>query len=466
MKGINQGINHLKKISSTYPKAYAAKPTPDHAWIQMQDLGINSIQIGGGQEGNVSRIQLNPNHPYGRGYNPDWATNLEWILSKAESYGMKIVFHSMGSYWGTSLGIVAPMNNYSLKDPKGNTLKYTPLDDVETLLNQLAGDNSLAHNFLTDPRILWWCPINEARMNIDYVRNWTVQVLRMLHERGAKTSVCVNDGAHTYSESFPYIIPIIGDYVDYLQAHCYNPACIHACTEGGSATDMYALAYADFDHDFKAMINGRGKFPISHLFLTEFGCGFGTYKWHGGTDTITKQQQADYIKAAFDAAKTNGITAVFYHEHIDIHPEPTSYGFGFVDYDGKISNQLAYDSFKNAQLNGVIPNPCQDVSCPENFHCEVINGQGICIENVTPECYTRTFIKHCEGLYGITSGESNFDEACDVNDDGIIDVMDFGIMEFNVCAEPIVSAGLPLGVLLAFIFIILVFGFAGGKRGD
>ena len=358
-KGHNQGVNNYVDAP-----AYRAKTYPDQAWEQAVDLGMNCIQFTGGPEGNFWHVQLNENHPYGRTYNSDWAENLEAFLAKAASYGIKVVMHGMGSYYGTCLGFVPPMYNYNPNDPDGNPLKYISLTEAERLLDKLAGDNSLGHNFLTDPRVAWWSPINEARMNLDYVKDWTVNLLRMIKERGGKTSVCINDGAHPYSESFPYIIPIIGNYIDYLQAHCYNDACIHACTDGGSGVDMYPLAYAEFAHDFEAMMAGRGSFRKDQVMLTEFGCGHGTYSWHGGTDTLTKQQQADYIKAAFDAAKAYGIENVFYHETIWIRPWPEHmFGFGFVNYDGAITNQLAYNAYAAAML--------QPVSLP--FHDDFVD---------------------------------------------------------------------------------------------
>ena len=358
-KGQNQGVNHY--VDSP---AYRAKPYPDQAWDQAIALGMNCIQFGGGQEGNVLHCQLNENHPYGRAYDSDWASSLEAFLAKAASYGIKVVFHSMGSYYGTNLGFVPPMHNYSTNAPDGNPWKYQSLAELEVLLNKLAGNNSLGKNFLTDSRIAWWSPINEARMNLGYVKDWTVGMLRMLKERGAKTSVCVNDGAHHYWETFPYIIPIIGDYIDYLQAHDYQSDLVIVPTRNDPTADLYTLSYNAFLDHLTVMADGRGGFPLDHVMLTETGMGHRSngLPWHyhrEGDFWQTKQQQADYIKGCFDAAKTVGLTNIFYHETIWMRPYPTdtTWGFGFVNYDGSMTNQLAYDVYKAATLEPVVPLP-------------------------------------------------------------------------------------------------------------
>jgi len=346
IKGASQGSNHLVFTSSTYPKAYWEKPEPDWTWKTFKDLGINVLHVSCGQEGNVLRIQANENHPWGHSFNSDWAQNLDSFLAKADSYGIKVVFHSMGNKWGNLLGVVPPMNAYKYVEP------YSGIPNALIVIDKLGGNNGLEKNFFKDPRVLWWCPINEARIDDPTIRDWLLAVLKRIKDYGGTTSVCVNDGKHRYSETFPYILPIIGDYVDYLQAHCYNPDIIHQCTNGGPSVDMYPLSYQAFMEDCQSMIAGRGSFPKEKLLITECGCGQGTYTWHGGTDSTTVKQQADYIKGAFDACRDAGIGGLMYWDIIWMYPKTDSrytQAFGFISWEGTISYE-PYTAFKEAEL--------------------------------------------------------------------------------------------------------------------
>ena len=336
MKGANMPANQLLPIY-THRRQYWAFPEPDYAWKLLKDLGVNVIQVVGGTEGNVLHVQMNENHPYGRPYDADWAQNLEKLLAKADSYGMRIVFHEMGSTHGTLMGIVAPMSSYQRHDP------YTSIEESLLLIEKLGGHNELGKNFISDPRIAYWCPINEARLDRVDIRDWTISVLRRIRQYGGKTSVCVNDGEHRYVDSFPNIIPIIGDYVDFLQAHSYQLDIVQSVGSRGSAADMYVPMCEAFSRDCESMVNGRGIFSVDQLMLTEFGCGNGVWTGMGRNITTTEHQQADYIRAVFDACEKYGITQVFYHEPINIRSHVRT--LGFVNYDGAAA-QEPYERYK------------------------------------------------------------------------------------------------------------------------
>jgi len=346
IKGCSQGANHLVSTSPTYPKAYWAKPEPDWTWKTLEDLRINVLHLSCGQEGNVLHIQANENHPWGYKYDQDWAQNLDRLLEKADSYNIKIVFHSMGNKWGNLLGVVAPMNAYKYRT------RYSSISNALVVIDKLGGNNELKKNFFKDPRVLWWCPINEAHIDDLTIRDWLLAVLKRIKSYGGTASVCVNDGKHRYSEAFPYILPVIGEYVDYLQAHCYNPKIIYQCTNGGPSVDMYPLSYQAFMEDCQSMIAGRGSFPKEKLFITECGCGQGTYKWHAGTDSTTVKQQADYIRGAFDACRDAGIGGLMYWDIIYMRPKTDSrytQSFGFISWEGEISYE-PYNAFKEGEL--------------------------------------------------------------------------------------------------------------------
>jgi len=367
-KGANIPANQLVSVSSTYPKQYWAFPEQDYAWKTLQDLGVNAIQVWGGIEGNVLHIQANENHPWGKNYDSNWAENLESFLAKADSYGMKVVFHEMGNQYGTGLGIVPPMHNYRSVSP------YSSLDNAIAVIDKIGGNNNLDKNFFEDDRVLWWTPINEARLDVDEVRNWLIPVLQRIKYYGGKTSVCVNDKkGRSYAEAFPYITPLIGDYIDYLQAHRYQEPVIRSITNQGPQADMYQPAYEAFSADFQSMIEGRGKFGIDKLALTEFGTGFDEWEYHYGTDITTIEQQADYIRAAFDAAQDKGITKLFWFNPIQIHSDYNS--FGFIEYDGTIIDET-YNAFKTTQLSTKIAETtCEsretliEVGCNPGYVC-------------------------------------------------------------------------------------------------
>lgn len=340
MKGANMPANQLLP-TYIYPGQYRAFPEPDYAWKLLKDLGVNVIQVVGGTEGNVLHIQMNENHPYGRPYDADWAQNLDRLLAKADSYGMRIVFHAMGSTYGTLMGIVAPMNAYRRQDP------YTSIEESLSLIEKLGGHNELGKNFISDPRIAYWCPINEARLDHIDIRDWTIAVLRRIRQYGGKTSVCVNDGEHRYVDSFPHIIPIIGEYVDFLQAHSYQQDIVQSVGSRGSAANMYVPVYEAFSRDCESMVNGRDIFSVDQLMLTEFGCGNGAWIGMDWNITTAEHQQADYIRAVFDACEKYGITRVFYHEPINIRSHVRT--LGFVNYDGAAA-QEPYERYKFALL--------------------------------------------------------------------------------------------------------------------
>jgi len=326
--------------------SYRSYPTPDYVWIMLEDLGITLIQVNGGPEGNVLHIQANENHPYGCPYDPDWAENLDSFLGKADSYGIKVVFHEMGCKWGTILGIIAPM------DSEERVERYTSVSESLRIIDKLGGNNTLHKNFIADPRIAWWSPINEARIDgSDYsdVRDWTVQVLQRIRSYGGKTSVCVNNyvygdvRVHDYSQTFPLVISIIGQYVDYLQAHVYCED-LWVAASNNPNYDMYTNAFNEFSSAFQSMIDGRGSFSVDKLMLTEFGCGYNTCDTFRGPISTTAHQQAMYIEACFDAAKKYGIEIICYHEPF---LSWTYRSFGFIEPDGTI-NRESYLAFKGA----------------------------------------------------------------------------------------------------------------------
>jgi hypothetical protein len=355
IKCANVESNMLVSVSDTYPISYWSFPEPDYAWKTLKDLGIKIIQIGGGTEGNVLHVQCNEQHPWGMSYDSNWAQNLENLLTKANSYGIKIVFHVMGSSYGTVFGLVAPVYNY------GPVAPYSSIDNCYEVLDKLAGNNNLNHNFISDPRIAWWSPINEADISDATVRDWTISILQKIKSYGGKTSVCVGYGSaygsnpvideptFYYAYSFPKVIQYLGSYVDYLQCHCYLEKVIVAANNNPSY-DVYTEAYKWFSTNCEYMVNGssgsRNKFSLDKLMITEVGFGSGTWSSHMGTQTTTEHQQAQYIQALFDATKKYSISKISWHEPFE--GNGGNRGFSFIDKDGT-KHLEPYNTFKNGR---------------------------------------------------------------------------------------------------------------------
>jgi len=380
----NANVQSNQLIDDTF--AYYTFPEPDYAWKTLKDLGITLLQVEGGPEGNVLHIQLNENHPYGYPYDPDWAQNLDSFLSKADSYGIKVVFLPMGCNWGNNLGIVPPMQSEARYD------RYTNVTEALRLIDKLGGNNSLHKNFLNDSRVPYWIPIDEARIDgpeYSDVKDWTIQTLQRIRSYGGKTSVCVNDLVygdshyHNYTQTYPYVISVIGPYVDYLQAHIFCDD-LWVAASNNPNYDMYTNAYNEFSNNFKAMAKARGSFGLDKLQVT-IGCGYTTWEDFRGTITTTSHQQAMYFKACFDAAKENGIEIICYHAPF----LSLSYrSLGFIEPDGT-KNQEAYDVFK---YNGTVNATYSPINFLYKFYNTPIKTTSLAINSPSTNANTPTQI--------------------------------------------------------------------------
>lgn len=339
-KACSVGANHLMPGSP----AYQAKPTPDHTWHQLQDMGVPFFTLEGGQEGNRLHAQCNENHPHGRSYDPNWAQNLQAFLDKVEHYGFKVVFHSMGRIYGTLFGLVEPMFANSWVNP------YSSVANALRVVEKLGGDNALGKNFFRDPRVLWWSPINEAYIDGvhpntgERVADWLRPIVDSIKNYGGKVSMCIRKSGYSYRE-FSQAQRLFN--VDYLQSHAYHYYDTVDLCDGNPSRDMYPLAYNAFLGTCQIMNNEKGPFPLSKVFLTEFGCG--SFSW-SPNGTTTAQQQKDYIRGVYEAAREVGIGGILYWAPWQIDPDWRHYGF--IDYNGTPNPQSVYDYFKSLPSNG------------------------------------------------------------------------------------------------------------------
>lgn len=360
-KGANIPANLL------VPGARAYLPD-DLAWKMAQDINLNVLHLAPGIEGDVAGINMN-SHP------DTWAQKLMNFLNKAESYGLKVILHEMGNPWDAGLGITPPMFNYQRIENFGAVAKTIP--EALAMIDKIGGDNNLGHNFFTDPRIPYWQPINEARLDYQDVADWTAALCDAIRGYGGKVSCCVNDGIHRYAESFPYIMPFAEAHFDYLQAHEYGYYGAEALIRSeGAAAQVYQPLYDTFHEKLGTMARDRGSYPIEKVLWTEWGFWNGTMQGPGMSSplTVTEQQQADYVRAAFDAMRDIGLKNSIYHHLFntyDFYADRYRERWGVADYDG--TPFLAYDAYKT----GFTPTPVSPIELLIRAALSAASGIGL-----------------------------------------------------------------------------------------
>jgi hypothetical protein len=309
---------------------------PDTGWDLLKDLGVNLIVVSEGREGDILHVRPN--------IDTYWAENLNAFLTKAASLGMKVAFHEMGGTYGQEFGIVAPMSDWQ------NVTPYTSVSDALVILAKMAGQNDLHHNFLADPRIAYWQPINEADVSVWH--DWIYSVCSAIEAYGGKCTVCVATSAMpSYYQSFPDTISYLGNVVNYLQAHDYGQAAAETISaQGLTGQAAYNATYKYFLSHFQVMCNTRGTFATMNIFDSEVavGCGTNIQDVAGNIINISDDQQSQFIKALFDACKTLDLGGIVWWHPIDAGTSPEL--GDFINYYGTITNPEAYATFKAATV--------------------------------------------------------------------------------------------------------------------
>jgi len=285
-----------------------------NAWNIVEDLNLNLLRIFGGVEGDV--YGLYPPR------NPDtWAQVLDDFLTQADAHGCKVVFFEMGGGWQTLFGL----------EPN-----ITPLSECFDFIDQLAGDNNLGHNFLTDPRILGWSVANEVDLTDPSMYNWCIQVADYIRSKGGKAWLASPRGAGGwfYGEDFHVTEPILRGHADYLERHYYAHQLVK-----DNPSDPYSAVYSFYRQVLQThMIDGRGSFSMDQLILGEFGIWRGTATGEGVTNTYSDWERREYYRAVFDAARDVGIKNIIFHDlFAQINPKTNSYlspMYSVVDTDG------------------------------------------------------------------------------------------------------------------------------------
>jgi hypothetical protein len=290
-------------LSTLHPNARNYQP---NGWAILQDLGVNVISATGGAEGYVWRWNINS-------YPNEWATNFNNFLSLADSHGIKVMFPMIGDNWGSLFGIACP-------EPYGG-FSGVPLAQAKSMIDKLAGNNNLNHNFFTDPRVMAWSPANEIDLANSVTRDWVLQILDYMKSKGATVFVsCPRNTAYSSSwmesSSFQATEPIIRGHVDFM---CYHDYRIYEVTLAKNAgQDIYTFTYNIFKQDLQnSVLNGRGSMPIDKIMLGEFGI------WHGYDNgagmgglpaNFTEADRGTYYRAVYQVCVDLGIKHIFNYD--------------------------------------------------------------------------------------------------------------------------------------------------------
>jgi hypothetical protein len=301
-----------------HPSAVNYQP---NAWAILKDLGINTIRIGGGVEGDLHHINI-PRYP------TEWAQNLDAFLSEAASHGVKVFFLMMGTKWGTLLGIVSP------KPEEG--VAGTPIVEAKAMIDQLAGNNALNHNFITDPRLIGWSVSNEVNLSDPTVYDWNIQILDYIRSKGGKAWLSCPYIPDWQIQS-SVIEPILRGHVDFLEIHYYGVSVAADAQNAGK--DVYTAVYNWAKPLLQDFINGRGTIPIENLILGEFGIwrGYGA-EMVSSPVTFTDETRREYYRAVYDAARDVGLQNISFHDCFAQKSESTGEYlvpmWSIVDVDG------------------------------------------------------------------------------------------------------------------------------------
>jgi hypothetical protein len=281
-----------------HPNARNYQP---NGWSILQDLGVNTISVRGGAEGDIWGWNINSKPA-------TWASSLDNFLNLANNHGIKVIFTQIGDEYGTMFGIQCP------EPPRGIT--GTPIAQAKSMIDKLAGNNALNRNFLNDNRVSAWSPAGEVDLQNSLTRDWVLQMLDYMRSKGA--TVYVGSPRNTAyspdwmtSTTLQAVMPILEGHVDFVEIHDYRLYEVGNAKNAGQ--DIYTATYNIFKQDMQTMINGRGSLPLNRIILGEFGM------WHGYDDgsgiafpiTFTEADRGAYYHAVYQVCSDLGIDNIF-----------------------------------------------------------------------------------------------------------------------------------------------------------
>jgi hypothetical protein len=299
IKAADTALNTIKPGDPSYVSNWSS--------ILKGTLGVNTLRLYCGGNGDVWHINM-VNNP------STWAVNLESLLETVDNAGFKCYFFSLGDPWGGELGI---------NDPTYLTTTPMALNLAKTYIDKLAGNNSLKHNFIADPRIVMWSVGDEvdfgnpASPNSNYY--WVIDMCDYIRSYGGKTTVPYARLNGGWDDSYlAQTEPMLVGHVDYLETHLYG--IWQLATEFSLGNNQYNWAgwKSWLEGALQKTMTSRGSFSVDQLLLGEFGL------WRGsGTDdgltaySFTDQNRIDYYTNYFAALREVGLKNACFHDSIE-----------------------------------------------------------------------------------------------------------------------------------------------------
>jgi hypothetical protein len=338
-----------------------------NAWQLLQKAGVNWIRVSGGTEGDIIHLNM-INYP------KEWAQNLDRFLNQADSFGIKVSFTTLGTTYGTLFGIVSP----GMSDQSPFSAVYTPIPQAEAMIDQLAGNNSLQHNFITDPRLLGWVTSNEVYIgpnsnsnptrNGPFILDWNLKMLDYIRSLGGKawiaspTTILGSSEGYDFSSTYP----LIEGHVDFLEAHYYALGQLVQNFEVNNGE----YDWRGFEQYFENLLSNKMRildriqsFSPNNILLGEFGMWIGPGEDMGVMKTFADIDRINYYKAVLEAAKDAGLHGVCQHDFFkQAEIESTDYSivsFSSKDFYVNDASSVLMQAYKS---NLPSPQPTNEVS--------------------------------------------------------------------------------------------------------
>ena len=276
---------------------------------------MNTVRLFTGSEGDIWGTNMVTNSA-----NDAWADNLESLLTTLDSSGLKCVFFTLGDPWGGQLGI-------------SDIRSIMDLTTAKSYIDKLAGNNKLHHNFVTDPRILYWSVGNEVNIGtavssttatLNSQGTWIIQMCDYIRSKGGKVAVpspsvntAIVDGL-TDNTLFKWTEPLLRGHVDYLEYHFYGIWELGRHYSLGNQQYDWTGWKANMQQILKTMISERGDFSINNVVIGEFGLWRGTGTDSGLTNWyFSDTNRRDYYNNMFQAINSAGILNIGFHMSFD-----------------------------------------------------------------------------------------------------------------------------------------------------
>jgi hypothetical protein len=317
----------------------------------LKNVGVNALRLSAGGYGDF--WQFNPVD-----FPSTWAQNLESLLELVDSNGFKCYWQGMGSEWSDNFGVdtngcignvknpslvsgqshagqsgwvfdnftdAAPANVYWRYDLTTAYEKANGYPTTKAHIDKLAGNNSLGHNFIADPRILCWVPVMEGSIGYgagDPNYDWAIATMDYIHSKGGKTNCgeALLGPIGNWDMWFADWASLVYGHADYLETHDYP---IQTFANGGRTVQA---AYNAFYSELQRQMNGRGSFRPDQLILGEFGIWRGVGKGSDSGLDFSEQDISNYCAGALQAASDLGYTwtspFVAFHEQVAYNSAP------------------------------------------------------------------------------------------------------------------------------------------------